>query len=70
MQCVYELLYQDYCAYLKAGESPVALVGDKEKDKDEKERFKAYVYEKWKDAFDFTWKKTNWGEYIQEESSW
>ena len=39
---MYELLYQDYCAYLKAkGESPVALVGDKEKDKDEKERFKA-----------------------------
>ena len=67
MQCVYELLYQDYCAYLKAkGESPVALVGDKEKDKDEKERFKAYVYEKWKDAFDFTYKKNSKGEYVQE----
>ncbi|MES5160925.1 InlB B-repeat-containing protein [Fannyhessea vaginae] len=67
MQCVYELLYQDYCAYLKAkGESPVALVGDKEKDKDEKERFKAYVYEKWKDAFDFTYKKNSKGECIQE----
>ncbi len=67
MQCVYELLYQDYCAYLKAkGESPVALVGDTEKDKGEKERFKAYVYEKWKDAFDFTYKKNNKGECIQE----
>ena len=67
MQCVYELLYQDYCAYLKAkGESPVALVGDKEKDKDEKERFKAYVYEKWKDAFDFTYKKNSKGEYVKE----
>ena len=67
MQCVYELLYQDYCTYLKAkGESPVALVGDKEKDKGEKERFKAYVYEKWKDAFDFTYKKNSKGECIQE----
>lgn len=67
MQCVYELLYQDYCAYLKAkGESPVALVGDEEKDKVEKERFKAYVYAKWKDAFDFTYKKNSKGEYVQE----
>ena len=67
MQCVYELLYQDYCAYLKAkGESPVALVGDKEKDKDEKERFKKYVNEKWKDAFDFTYKKIGEDKYVQE----
>ncbi|MBU5889908.1 hypothetical protein JVV71_21605, partial [Vibrio cholerae O1] len=47
-------------------ESPVALVGDKEKDKDEKERFKKYVNEKWKDAFDFTYKKNSKGECIQE----
>ena len=67
MQCVYELLYQDYCTYLKAkGESPVALGGDKEKDKGEKERFKAYVYEKWKDAFDFTYKKVGENTYVQE----
>ena len=67
MQCVYELLYQDYCAYLKdKGESPVALVGDKEKDKGEKERFKAYVYAKWKDAFDFSYKKNSKGEYVKE----
>lgn len=67
MQCVYELLYQDYCAYLKAkGESPVALVGDKEKDKGEKERFKKYVNEKWKDAFDFTYKKIGEDKYVQE----
>ena len=67
MQCVYELLYQDYCAYLKAkGESPVALVGDEEKDKVEKERFKKYVNEKWKDAFDFTYKKIGEDKYVQE----
>ena len=67
MQCVYELLYQDYCAYLKAkGESPVALVGDEEKDKVEKERFKKYVNEKWKDAFDFTYKKNSKGECVKE----
>ena len=67
MQCVYELLYQDYCTYLKAkGESPVALVGDKEKDKKEKDRFKAYVYAKWKDAFDFSYKKNSKGECVKE----
>ncbi|WP_244049091.1 InlB B-repeat-containing protein [Fannyhessea vaginae] len=67
MQCVYELLYQDYCTYLKAkGESPVALVGDKEKDKKEKDRFKAYVNAKWKDAFDFTYKKNSKGECVKE----
>ena len=67
MQCVYELLYQDYCAYLKdKGESPVALVGDKEKDKKEKDRFKAYVNAKWKNAFDFTYKKVGTNTYVKE----
>ena len=67
MQCVYELLYQDYCAYLKSkGESKPADLVDGMVATSEKERFKAYVYEKWKDAFDFTYKKNSKGEYVQE----
>ena len=67
MQCVYELLYQDYCAYLKAkGEAKPADLVDGMVAASEKERFKKYVNEKWKDAFDFTYKKNSKGEYVQE----
>ncbi len=67
MQCVYELLYQDYCAYLKAkGEAKPADLVDGMVAASEKERFKKYVNEKWKDAFDFTYKKIGEDKYVQE----
>ncbi len=67
MQCVYELLYQDYCAYLKAkGEAKPADLVDGMVATSEKERFKKYVNEKWKDAFDFSYKKNSKGEWVKE----
>ena len=67
MQCVYELLYQDYCTYLKAkGEAKPADLVDGMVAASEKERFKKYVNEKWKDAFDFTYKKNSKGECVKE----
>ena len=67
MQCVYELLYQDYCAYLKAkGKAKPADLVDGMVAASEKERFKKYVNEKWKDAFDFSYKKNSKGEWVKE----